>query len=100
MIVFPDTEPDSPDEIKNKIFSTNPYDIINTLLTNKDGDIVLPVTIANNVFDKNGIDLQTKLDSITRIGFASTFITVNNADYQFDFEYPFLFMTYFNIIIL
>ena len=87
--VFPDTEPDSPDEIKNKIFSTNPYDIINTLLTNKDGDIVLPVTIANNVFDKNGIDLQTKLDSITRVGFASTFITVDNADYQFDFEYPF-----------
>lgn len=86
--IFPDTEIENYEEILDKIFNSDPSPI-NPLLTDVNGQIILPITIANNVYDKNGISLQTKLDSITRVGFASTFVTAETTSNQFQFEYPF-----------
>ena len=86
--IFPNTETENYEEILDKIFGSDPSPI-NPLLTDVNGDVILPITIANNVYDKNGISLQTKLDSITRVGFASTFVTAETTSYQFNFKYPF-----------
>lgn len=84
--IFPDTETEDPQEILEKLFGDN---TTNTLLTDVDGKVILPITAADNVYDSNGVSLQTRLDSITRIGFASTFITVTERGNQFTFDYPF-----------
>jgi hypothetical protein len=86
--VFPDTEKEDYTDLIDRIKANDPT-FINTLLTDVNGDVVLPITTADNVYDKNGITLQTKLDSITRVGFASTFITATETGSSFSFNYPF-----------
>lgn len=86
--IFPDTETENYEDILDKIFNSDPSPI-NPLLTDVNGDVILPITIANNVYDKNGVSLQTKLDSITRVGFASTFIVAEERGRSFEFSYPF-----------
>ena len=89
--IFPDTENEDYNTILSILDKINNGDpsITNPVLTDVNGKIILPITIANNVYDKNGISLQTKLDSITRVGFASTFVTVEQTGNQFNFKFPF-----------
>lgn len=66
-------------------------DTLNVLLTDKGDNVYLPVTIAGNVYDSTGQTIQARLDSLTRLGFATTFAraTTNN-QVSFEIDYPFL----------
>lgn len=60
------------------------------LLTDKSGQIYLPVTTADNVYDSSGQSIQARLDSMTRLGFSSGYVraeTVNQTSFKID--YPF-----------
>lgn len=71
----------------NKIF--NPT-TINVLLQTTDGQVQLPITSADNVFDKNGDSIQSTLDNMTRLGFSISYIyATQNDQTSFEFNYPF-----------
>ena len=65
-------------------------DTKNILLEDTGGNIYLPITKTNNIYDDNGVRLQDRLDNMTRIGFSTTYVraTTNNQS-SFEFEYPF-----------
>ena len=61
------------------------------LLTNTDNTPLLPITLAQNVFDSAGISLQSRLDNMTRIGFSIDYIwSETDNQTQFEFVYPFM----------
>jgi hypothetical protein len=62
---------------------------INTLLRDAQGDVILPVTFADNVFYKNGKTLQDNFNESTRLGIKrTTFYTKANTK-AYTFDYPF-----------
>lgn len=63
---------------------------INVLLKTTDGQIQLPVTIADNVYDKNGISIQDRLNNNVKLGFSTTYLYTTQQDQtSYEFEYPF-----------
>lgn len=63
---------------------------VTVLLQASDGQIMLPVTLADNVFDKDGNTIQSRLDSQTKLGFGVSYIYSTRQDQtSFEFEYPF-----------
>ena len=71
----------------NKVFDPDTKSI---LLEDTGGNIYLPITKTDNIYDNNGVRLQDRLDNMTRIGFSATCVraTTNNQS-SFEFEYPF-----------
>jgi hypothetical protein len=60
------------------------------LLRLADGTIQLPVTLADNVYDKNGTSIQARLDNMTRLGFSVTYLyTTQQNQTTYEFEFPF-----------
>lgn len=71
----------------DKVLSPN---TINVLLQTTDGQIQLPITLADNVYDKNGNTIQSTLDNMTRLGFSVSYIyATQDNQTSFEFEYPF-----------
>ena len=71
----------------NKIFDPT---TISVLLQTTDGQIQLPVTLADNVYDKNGNSIQSFIDNMTRLGFSVSYIYATKKDQtSFEFTYPF-----------
>ena len=65
--------------------------VINILLTDKSGQIYLPITSADNVFDSTGQSIQARLDSMTRLGFSTGYVRAEIANQtSFTIEYPFM----------
>lgn len=63
---------------------------VSVLLQTTDGQIQLPITIADNVYDKNGNSIQSILDGMTRLAFSVSYIYCTQDDQtSFEFEYPF-----------
>lgn len=63
---------------------------IDVLLQTTDGTVQLPITSADNVFDNEGISIQSRLDNMTRLGFAISYLYANTHNQQeFTFTYPF-----------
>ena len=61
------------------------------LMRNADGSYFLPITTADAVFDKNGVNIQKRLDNITRLGFANDYIKVSQENQNvFEITYPFV----------
>lgn len=65
-------------------------DATSVLLQTVDGTAQLPVTSADNVYDRDGNNIQVRLDNMNRLGFAVTYLkaTTNNQS-SFDFDYLF-----------
>lgn len=63
----------------------------NVLLKDTDGVIYLPITTAENVYDSSGTSIQDRLNSMSKIGFSSTYVRSENSSGQstFQIEYPF-----------
>lgn len=60
------------------------------LLKDTDNVVYLPVTTADNVYDADGATLQDRLDNISRVGFATSFVTATaQGQTSFKLEYPF-----------
>lgn len=63
---------------------------ITVLLQTTDGQIQLPITSADNVYDKNGNSIQSYIDNSTRLAFSVSYIyATQNNQTSFEFEYPF-----------
>ena len=63
---------------------------VNVLLQTTDGQIQLPITSADNVYDKSGNSIQSFLDNMTRLGFSVSYIYATKDDQtSFNFTYPF-----------
>ena len=63
---------------------------VSVLLQTTDGTIQLPITIADNVYDKNGISIQSRLDNMTKLGFSTSYIyATQDNQTSFEFDYPF-----------
>jgi hypothetical protein len=63
---------------------------VNVLLQTTDGQIQLPITLADNVYDKNGNSIQATLDNMTRLGFSVSYIYADiDNQTSFEFDYPF-----------
>lgn len=63
---------------------------ISVLLQTTDGQIQLPITLADNVYDKNGNSIQSLLDSMTRLAFSVSYIyATQDNQTSFEFQYPF-----------
>lgn len=61
------------------------------LLRNTDGTILLPVTTADNVFDKSGKSIEERLNNMTRVGFGIDYVrATSNNQTEFTFTYPFI----------
>lgn len=75
------------DRDKDKLFDPSTKTII---LRTTDGTYQLPVTTADNVYDKDGNSIQDRLDQMTRLGFDTSYITATeNNQKEFNFNYPF-----------
>ena len=62
----------------------------NVLLRNTDGTILLPVTLAENIYDRNGKTIQDRLDNISKFAVSTTSVYAEtNNQTQFEFDYPF-----------
>lgn len=60
------------------------------LLTNENGNIFLPITTTSNVYDSTGRTLEDKLNSMSKVGFATGYSRAeSNGQSVFDFDYPF-----------
>lgn len=60
------------------------------LLTNKNGNIFLPITTTANIFDSTGSTLEDRLNNMSRVGFSTGYVRAeNNGQSVFDFDYPF-----------
>ena len=71
----------------NKVLDPNTKSV---LLRNTDGTILLPITLASNVYDINGKTIQDRLSDITRVGVMHKYIFADEDDQtQFTFTYPF-----------
>lgn len=63
---------------------------ISVLLQTTDGQIQLPITLADNVYDRNGNSIQAALDNMTRLGFSVSYIyATQDNQTSFEFTYPF-----------
>jgi hypothetical protein len=63
---------------------------VSVLLQTTDGQIQLPITLADNVYDKNGNSIQSTLDNMTRLGFSVSYIySTQDNQTSFEFNYPF-----------
>lgn len=63
---------------------------INVLLQTTDGQIQLPITLADNVYDKNGNSIQSILDGMTRLAFSVSYLyATQDNQTSFEFNYPF-----------
>lgn len=63
---------------------------INVLLQTTDGQIQLPITTADNVYDKNGNSIQSTLNNMTRLGFSVSYLRATQQNQtSFEFTYPF-----------
>lgn len=61
------------------------------LLQDTDGSYYIPVMRADAIYDKNGQTIEDRLNSLTRVGFASDYITAGTNDQNvFDINYPFM----------
>lgn len=75
------------DRDKDKLFDPSTKTII---LRTADGTYQLPVTTADNVYDRNGNSIQDRLDQMTRLGFDTSYITATEDNQkEFNFNYPF-----------
>lgn len=71
----------------NKVYDPT---TINVLLRTTDGQIQLPITIADNVYDKNGRSIQERLDNMVKLGFSVSYLyTTKQNQTSYEFEYPF-----------
>jgi hypothetical protein len=71
----------------DKLFSP---DTRMVLMRNTDDIYFVPVTTADAVFDKNGVNIQERLDNMVRLGFANDYIKVAQEDQNvFEITYPF-----------
>lgn len=71
----------------DKIFDPNTKNI---LLRDVADNIYLPISIADNIYDNNGMTVQERLDNMTRVGFSTTYVRAETDDQSsFEFEYPF-----------
>ena len=60
------------------------------LLTNKNGNIFLPITTTANIFDSTGSTLEDRLNNMSKVGFSTGYVRAeNNGQSVFDFDYPF-----------
>ena len=60
------------------------------LLRNTDGTILLPITLASNVYDESGKTIQDRLSNITRVAVKHSYIFAEeDGQTQFTFPYPF-----------
>lgn len=60
------------------------------LLTNKNGNIFLPITTTANIFDSTGNTLEDRLNNMSKVGFSTGYVRAeNNGQSVFDFDYPF-----------
>lgn len=60
------------------------------LLQDTSGVVYLPVTTIDNVYDATGVNLQDRLDSMTRVGFSTGSVTADKEDQtSFHITYPF-----------
>ena len=63
---------------------------INVLLQTTDGTVQLPITSADNVYDKNGNNIQSRLDNMAKLGFSTSYLYAEqNNQTSFEFDYPF-----------
>lgn len=63
---------------------------ISVLLQTTDGQIQLPVTLADNVYDRNGNSIQSVLDGMTRLSFSVSYLySTQDNQTSFEFNYPF-----------
>lgn len=63
---------------------------VNVLLQTTDGQIQLPITLADNVYDKNGNSIQSVLDGMVRLAFSVSYIyATQDNQTSFEFNYPF-----------
>lgn len=63
---------------------------VNVLLRTTDGQIQLPITIADNVYDKNGKSIQERLDNMVKLGFSVSYLyTTQQNQTSYEFDYPF-----------
>lgn len=77
------------EEDKNKLFYPKPK-TISVLLQNTSGQIQLPITLASNVYDDDGNNLQSRLDNIQKLGFSVTYLyTEQDNQTSYEFTYPF-----------
>ena len=76
------------EEDLSKVMDEKTKDI---LLTDEEKNIYLPVTLTRNILDSSGQDLETILNSITRVGFSTSYVraTMNNQT-SFEITYPFI----------
>lgn len=63
---------------------------VSVLLQTTDGQIQLPITLADNVYDKSGNSIQDRLDNMTRLGFSVSYLyATQDNQTSFEFNYPF-----------
>lgn len=63
---------------------------ISVLLQTTDGQIQLPITLADNVYDKNGNSIQSIIDGMTKLAFSVSYLyATKDNQTSFEFEYPF-----------
>lgn len=63
---------------------------ISVLLQTTDGQIQLPITLADNVYDRNGNSIQAALDNMNMFGFSVSYIyATQDNQTSFEFVYPF-----------
>lgn len=76
-----------PERDMNLIFSPTTKNI---LLRTTDGTIQLPITSADNVYDKSGKTIQERLDDMVRLGFSISYLyTTEQNQTTYEFDYPF-----------
>lgn len=85
--------PDNPNgfDFANDIDKVTADDTKTILLKDTDGVYYLPVTSASNVIDASGSSIQERLDSLTRVGFATDYLRAtenNQSSFEFEFPYP------------
>ena len=72
---------------KDKVFD---IDTKNILLKDVGQNIYLPISLATNIYDNNGVTIQERLDNMSRIGFSTAFVrATSESQSSFEFDYPF-----------
>lgn len=77
------------------LFNSNTKSI---MLKDKTGNLFIPVNTAENVFDKNGISVEERLDAYSRVSFSNLTVTASQTNQTvFTIDYPFMnYMDYGN----
>lgn len=75
---------------KDKIFAPDTISVLLKTNDGPDGQIQLPVTLADNVYDKSGNSIQSILDGMTRLAFSISYLyATQDNQTSFEFDYPF-----------